>query len=443
MQARPPALPPAATTTVTLSLPALITELKNHVPDDKKAALDRLVKQANDKPDEQAQIKQQMGQLASAAELRAAVTALLDQKPAAPPAAPTGDEELEALFGKMSKEDFRTSLIHAFHCHTPSCPVPGCAAMSSKLERLHQHVSSCSTSGCVLCRMWTYLKYYRESYSETSSLNGDGSQMTGGLCQALYVEPLLESTQLLPCWQNGKVSWVPPRDALKQLQELTSVPVPDGGMDATPRAPSGAAGGRVERLAESAGRASKRAKPSPPNGSTTRLRGSSYSVPSIRSQQSNLSVPPGLGLSSIFQSPAAWQYPHLPDGAGLHGLPTLEEFKDFPHWPEGETIEAQVPGAMRTMGADNSSDSHAKRAAAGLSSCAFTNAFTNPPISLSKQLSGIPLNDLLKFNSLSDLSFSHAGRTRSEVRERNISEVSLGALIEGTSGDLNDILAEF
>ena len=59
MLANDTASPPPATTTVTLSLPALIQELKNHVPDDRKEALDRLVKQANDRPEEQAQIKQQ------------------------------------------------------------------------------------------------------------------------------------------------------------------------------------------------------------------------------------------------------------------------------------------------------------------------------------------------------------------------------------------------
>jgi len=61
---------------------------------------------------------------------------------------------------------------------------------------------------------------------------------------------------------------------------------------------------------------------------------------------------------------------------------------------------------------------------------------------MAKQLSGIPLNDLLKFNSLSDLNLSFNGR-RSDVRDRSISEVSLGALIEGSNGDLNDILADF
>ena len=37
------------------------------------------------------------------------------------------DDALAVLgpaFGAMSKEDFKTSLIHAFHCRAPSCPVP-------------------------------------------------------------------------------------------------------------------------------------------------------------------------------------------------------------------------------------------------------------------------------------------------------------------------------
>ena len=121
----------------------------------------------------------------------------------------------------LPQEDFRTSLIHAFHCRTPSCPVAACASMSAKLERLHQHVSRCNEKGCVLCSMWTYLKYYRDSSEQASSCR-PALETTGGLCQALYVEPLMQSSQLLPRWQNGKVSWVPPRDALEQLNTLTA-----------------------------------------------------------------------------------------------------------------------------------------------------------------------------------------------------------------------------
>ena len=135
--------------------------------------------------------------------------------------------------------------------------------------------------------------------------------------------------------------------------------------------------GRVEKP-ESAGRAPKRSKPSPPDGGTARLRGSSYSVPSIRSQQPNPSVPTNYnGLQSIFQSPAAWQNPYLQGSAALHGLPMLDDFKEFPSWPE--PIEAQVPGAMRQMGTDSGAESHAKRAAVRLNSLAAARALPRPP----------------------------------------------------------------
>jgi hypothetical protein len=235
-------------TTLTVSLPSLIEELKNHVSADKAPQLDRLVAQARDSPSEHAQIKRQMGELATADQLRAAVNALIDKCAAAPVPAPAASgnstaeaacsststsgsslsglpPELRALFGDVSEEDFRARLIHAFHCRAPSCPVPGCVGMSFKLDRLHAHVSGCSGENCVLCRMWTYLKYYRSSMDGAGSGSAPMSLWgTGGLCQTLYVEPLLQSSQLLPRLKDGQISWIPPRDALAQLRELTAVP---------------------------------------------------------------------------------------------------------------------------------------------------------------------------------------------------------------------------
>lgn len=254
-------------TTLTVSLPSLIEELKNHVSADKAPQLDRLVAQARDSPSEHALIKRKMGELASADQLRAAVNALMDRCGAAPVPAPPSSggspaeaacssssasgsspsalpPELRALFGDVSEEDFRARLIHAFHCRAPSCPVPGCVSMSSKLERLHAHVSGCTGENCVLCRMWTYLKYYR------SSMDGAGPGSApmslwgaGGLCQTLYVEPLLQSSQLLPRLKDGQIAWIPPRDALAQLRELTAVPGMTGAADGG--APDGSSLGMV------------------------------------------------------------------------------------------------------------------------------------------------------------------------------------------------------
>ena len=78
----------------------------------------------------------------------------------------------------MSKEDFKAALVHSFHCRTPSCPVPDCASITSKLQRLHQHVSTCDLDNCLLCRMWTHLKYYRDSADPGGG--GGGRGVRGG-----------------------------------------------------------------------------------------------------------------------------------------------------------------------------------------------------------------------------------------------------------------------
>ncbi|EOD22490.1 hypothetical protein EMIHUDRAFT_454354 [Emiliania huxleyi CCMP1516] len=229
-----PAPGPSGATTVTVTLPALIDELKNHVSADKAPELDRLVAQARDNPKEQAAVKRRMGELATRQQLTAAVNALIERSATAPVPAPalssgadssspsaSGSEaggsgslpaELLPLIDSLDKEDFRASLIHCFHCRTPSCPVPGCVPLTAKLERLHAHVSSCTAAqaqGCALCRMWAYLKDYRDAVDHNSAAGASQQANTQapGLCQALYVEPLLKSSQLLPRWKDGRVEW--------------------------------------------------------------------------------------------------------------------------------------------------------------------------------------------------------------------------------------------
>jgi len=282
----------AGVTTLTVSLPSLIEELKNHVSADKAPQLDRLLSQARDNPTEHAQVKRRMGEMATADQLRAAVNALIEKCAAAPVAAPAAGSsppvasassftghaetselppELLSLFGDMPKEDFRARLIHAFHCRTPSCPVPGCVGMTSKLERLHTHVSSCSGENCVLCRIWTYLKYYRDSMDQAVMGGAQSHQPgTGGLCQKLYVEPLLQSSQLLPRWKDGQIAWVTPREALSQLHELTSShgmgSAADGGSPREAGAGTSPAGTRKRQKREgggSIGGASSRLMPPP------------------------------------------------------------------------------------------------------------------------------------------------------------------------------------
>eukprot|EP00967_Tisochrysis_lutea_P020425 scaffold23204_cov23-Tisochrysis_lutea.AAC.1 len=244
-------------TTVTVSLPSLIEELKSQLPAHLSPKLDTLLSHARDSPSLHAHVKQQMSEIASPAQLRAAVNALIDKAAAVTPEPARGSDrassssdlppQLVALFGDISAEDFKACLIHAFHCRTPSCPVPGCATMAAKIERLHAHVAGCGVEGCVLCRIWTYLKHYRTvadggglaGGGSTGSAAGAGSLGTAGLCQTLYVEPLLKSSQLLPRLKDGQIAWVPAADALAQLQELTSLPGAAGA--APPSAPAPAA----------------------------------------------------------------------------------------------------------------------------------------------------------------------------------------------------------
>mgnify|MGYP004277905785 FL=1 len=98
------------TTQLTISLPALIKQLKHHVSEDKKAALEALLMLPSEQPEEQLAIKKQMGELASPDELRAAVNALIEQCKATP--APSEDDtaSLDALLGQMSKASLQTSL---------------------------------------------------------------------------------------------------------------------------------------------------------------------------------------------------------------------------------------------------------------------------------------------------------------------------------------------
>ena len=135
----PPAKAPASTEQVSISLPDLLEELKNHVGTEKQEGLQQLKQRAAEHPEEQVKLKRDILNLTGAEALRAAVTALMN-KPKPPP--PPPELLIPSLWAEgMSKEDFKAALVHSFHCRTPSCPVPNCASITSKLQRLHQHVS--------------------------------------------------------------------------------------------------------------------------------------------------------------------------------------------------------------------------------------------------------------------------------------------------------------
>ena len=193
----PPAKAPASTEQVSISLIDLLEELKNHVGTDKQEGLQQLKQRAAEHPEEQVKLKRDILNLTGAEALRAAVTALMN-KPKPPPP----ELLIPSLWAEgMSKEDFKASLVHSFHCRTPSCPVPDCASITSKLQRLHQHVSTCETDNCLLCRMWTHLKYYRDAADQGGGPGGlVGANASSA---ALFTEPLINSSQLLPRWQQG------------------------------------------------------------------------------------------------------------------------------------------------------------------------------------------------------------------------------------------------
>ena len=193
----PPAKRPASTEKVSISLIDLLEELKNHVGTEKQDGLQQLKQRAAEHPEEQVKLKRDILNLAGAEALRAAVTALMNKPRLSPP-----ELQIPSLWAEgMSKEDFKASLVHSFHCRTPSCPVPDCASITSKLQRLHQHVSTCETDNCLLCRMWTHLKYYRDAADQ--ACGPDGLMGANPSSATLFTEPLINSSQLLPRWQQG------------------------------------------------------------------------------------------------------------------------------------------------------------------------------------------------------------------------------------------------
>ena len=269
--AQPPARQSASTdrtsTTSAVSLPLvdIIEALAHHVPMEKRQTVLLLARLAREKPEQEQRVKEQLLIVGGADALRAAVCSLLGAqdkggsssssssinssvaapapapevavRPPSPPLrlaplhpVPTSDPRmppanLAAIFGSTQPDDeFRASLVHAFHCCTPSCPVAGCESLTSKLGRLQLHVSSCTESYCLLCRIWTYLKCYpcaaphdiSKSHSfcrPVDAPSASGPLHSGSLAPA----------PLLPRWHpDGRISWVSPQEALTHLQALTS-----------------------------------------------------------------------------------------------------------------------------------------------------------------------------------------------------------------------------
>ena len=67
--------------------------------------------------------------------------------------------------------------------------------------------------------MWTHLKYYRDSADPAGAPSG----LANASSAALFTEPLINSSQLLPRWQQGAVAWVKPQEALAQVGAMTGL----------------------------------------------------------------------------------------------------------------------------------------------------------------------------------------------------------------------------
>eukprot|EP00322_Chrysochromulina_rotalis_P027136 CAMPEP_0115847502 /NCGR_PEP_ID=MMETSP0287-20121206/10416_1 /TAXON_ID=412157 /ORGANISM="Chrysochromulina rotalis, Strain UIO044" /LENGTH=603 /DNA_ID=CAMNT_0003301339 /DNA_START=20 /DNA_END=1831 /DNA_ORIENTATION=+ len=228
--------------TVSLALVDIVEALALHVPPERRPQVQMLARLAREKPEQEQRVKEQLLVIGGADALRAAVCSLvgapakqrsapppaLQQLPASAPPAPsssvgfaplqaTGEPpmppNMQAILGStQSTQEFKASLIHAFHCRTPSCPVAGCVALTSKLARLQQHVSTCNENACLLCRIWTYLKYYHDAHGPLAAAPSSGLQMPG----------MPAGAQLLPQWHSdGRITWATPGDALNHLSTLT------------------------------------------------------------------------------------------------------------------------------------------------------------------------------------------------------------------------------
>lgn len=159
---------------------------------------------------------------------------------------------LPAIFGSTAStseelQAFKSELLHAFHCRAPSCPISGCNALSTKLQRLQVHLQTCREETCLLCSIGSYLRTYNNAVAAPAGADGgvcapcgptagasagssDPLSLGGGM-SPLYVNELLASRQRLPCYdrETGKVSWMNPRDALESIRHMSGgFPMPPG-----------------------------------------------------------------------------------------------------------------------------------------------------------------------------------------------------------------------
>ena len=462
----PPAKAPASTEQVSISLPDLLEELKNHVGTEKQEGLQQLKQRAAEHPEEQVKLKRDILNLTGAEALRAAVTALMN-KPKPPPP----ELLIPSLWAEgMSKEDFKAALVHSFHCRTPSCPVPDCASITSKLQRLHQHVSTCDLDNCLLCRMWTHLKYYRDS--------ADPGGAPGGLANAssaaLFTEPLINSSQLLPRWQQGAVAWMKPQEALAQVGAMTAHPGLLGAMDASSASDATAAAAAAAAAAataaallpsaEESGNCAPRVNGSGPPPKRRRANTSKASavgggvpaaagpsVPTGRVARTGAGTGQFVGSAGLHAlgtpGGAAMAYLSSLDAEGAGGVQRQRQVQEMlrlqgPLGPiQDLDLEAQMGGALR--GLPPLTASGVQGGAGGVAGMPMCRCNTSGLSFATLGNLGASAGNLAEMLKSQSFPGGTAGIPMKGSRTMNASELSLGTFLENSGGDINDILNDF
>ena len=151
---------------------------------------------AKEKPHQLAKVKEQALSIAGPEAFRKAVTALVSAQskapapapaPAAPPrpalppipppltplggipfVEPPMPANLQAIFGsQQSPEEFKASLVHAFHCGRPGCDFEKCQELQASISRMEAHIERCEATRklppgapvqCKTCQLWCKLQ---------------------------------------------------------------------------------------------------------------------------------------------------------------------------------------------------------------------------------------------------------------------------------------------
>ena len=399
---------------VSISLIDIATELCNHVPATTRPQVELLRRLAlENKPDQQAKIKEQMLAVAGADALRAAVSALCrmgrSNTPSPPPpplpatappapawkggagAEPPMPPNLPAIFGSTASTQpeldvFKSELLHAFHCTASTCPISGCPNLGTKLQRLRQHVQQCpdAPNGCLLCSIFGYLR----NFHPPGHTGEDGEEADG------------------QCNRCG-----PPGMAARGGSAASELPAKRARTDGAYGASyPGLLQGVLQQSPWYAAQMGGLAPPMP-------------RVPNAAGARTSSAAPPALPLpeSLAFARMTSEMYGQVDNRFGRRGKRGLGELPMLPHSASGGL------GGMLPIGLEASKS--------GLNASGMS-------------LGGISLGEMLRSTSLSELglggSFSDLGavaglsfqKAASELREANVSELSLSGILGDNASEI-------